>query len=332
MGKLRKIGKKIVKGIKTGLKSIGKAFKKAFKGVGKFFGKLGPIGMLGMMFIMPQMASWWGSFGDWAGTLGKGFGSVMRGVHKAGSMVGKAYSSVTDTISGTMNKLTGGSFARPGGEGMFAGEYVEGASDKLANWMSGQVDKGREALGLETQEGLKFKELTQNADEVAKMQNATTLDTFNPDDVLPDYITDQKGYVYDTKGMTAGDFANTYETTTPLGKNLDGGIQFKNMEGYVGPTVDGVTPKPVTPKTTGQQIIDTGKAGYTVASTAQTVASTFGIGQEEYEPSYGGYVADAALPIYEGAQSDWTSQGFAGTPSFGIGSPQYFQSLYMQYA
>ena len=149
MGKLRKIGKKIVKGIKTGFKSIGKAFKKAFKGVTKFFGKLGPIGMLGMMFIMPQMASWWGSFGEWAGTLGKGFGSVMRGVHKAGSMVGKAYSSVTDTISGTFNKITGGSFARPGGEGIFAGEYVEGASDKFANWMSGQMDKGREALGLE---------------------------------------------------------------------------------------------------------------------------------------------------------------------------------------
>ena len=62
MGKLRKIGKKIVKGIKTGLKSVGKAFKKAFKGIGKFIGKLGPIGMIGMMLIMPQLGAWWGQF------------------------------------------------------------------------------------------------------------------------------------------------------------------------------------------------------------------------------------------------------------------------------
>ena len=150
---IKKFIKKIGKGIRTGLKSIGKAFKKAFKGIGKFIGKLGPIGMLGMMLIMPQMASWWGSFGKWAGTLGKGFGTVMRGVHKAGTLVGKAYSTVTDTISGTMNKITGGSFARPGGEGLFAGEYVEGASDKLANWMSSTMDSAREGLGLETAGG-----------------------------------------------------------------------------------------------------------------------------------------------------------------------------------
>tara|TARA_R100001463_G_scaffold6582_3_gene21442 strand:- start:4924 stop:5922 length:999 start_codon:yes stop_codon:yes gene_type:complete len=328
---IKKFIKKIGKGIRTGLKSIGKAFKKAFKGIGKFIGKLGPIGMLGMMLIMPQMASWWGSFGNWAGTLGKGFGSVMRGIHKAGTMVGKAYSTVTDTISGTMNKITGGSFARPGGEGMFAGEYVEGASDKLANWMSGQVDKGRDFLGLETQEGLQFQELTQNADEIVKMQNATKLDVnMNPNDILSDYTTDVKGYVYDTKGMTGQEFGNSVadKALNPIGRNIDGGIQFKTMEGYVGPTVDGVTPKPVVPKTTGEKIWDTGKSGYTAAKVGQDVMQTFGINQEEFEPSYGGYVAEAALPMYESAQMDWTNNGFVGTPSYGIGSPDFFRSIY----
>ena len=132
---MKKLLKKIGKGIRTGLKSVGKAFKKVFKGVGKFFGKLGPVGMLGMMILMPQLGAWWGQFGQWAGTLGKGFGTVMRGIHKAGSFVGKSYTKVTDAITGTLNKITGGTFARPGTAG-----YKEGLSDQFANWMKEKID------------------------------------------------------------------------------------------------------------------------------------------------------------------------------------------------
>ena len=56
---LGKAIKSIGRGIKKIGKGIGKAFKKVFKGIGKFVGKLGPIGMLGMMLLMPQLGAWW---------------------------------------------------------------------------------------------------------------------------------------------------------------------------------------------------------------------------------------------------------------------------------
>jgi hypothetical protein len=73
------------------------------------------------------------------------------------------------------------------------------------------------------------------------------------------------------------------------------------------------------------------KKGYTTVSTVQKVASDFGLTQEETDlmPS-GGYIADTALPMYESAQMDWTSQGYTGTPMYGIGSPEYFNSIFMR--
>ena len=99
--------KKIGKFIKRGLKKVGKFFKRAFKKVGKFVGKLGPVGMLGMMLIMPQLGSWWSDFGAWAGELKGPFGGLMKGIHGAGEFVGSAASSVTEGISGLIKSIPG---------------------------------------------------------------------------------------------------------------------------------------------------------------------------------------------------------------------------------
>tara|TARA_R100001015_G_C4587698_1_gene143480 strand:- start:47 stop:1078 length:1032 start_codon:yes stop_codon:yes gene_type:complete len=341
---IKKFIKKIGKGIRTGLKSIGKAFKKAFKGIGKFIGKLGPIGMLGMMLIMPQMASWWGSFGNWAGTLGKGFGSVMRGIHKAGTMVGKAYSTVTDTISGTMNKITGGSFARPGGEGMFAGEYVEGASDKLANWMSGQVDKGREFLGLETAtpatdiatdvatelpEGMKeipsayTEDLTQtysSTDQpiIDQMKTLESKGLSTTADSLSNQLSSEGLEMYKTYGTEGfvDDFAGAPGKIVEAGENLSERI----MQGIKGPESNFI-----------KSAYKTGKKLYTTGSTLQDAAQRLGLTQEEYVEQYGGgFVADIAVDTHLSAQDDWLQNGYVGNPSFGIGSPEYFNSIFMR--
>ena len=350
---IKKFIKKIGKGIRTGLKSIGKAFKKAFKGLGKFIGKLGPIGMLGMMLIMPQMASWWGSFGKWAGTLGKGFGSVMRGIHKAGTMVGKAYSTVTDTISGTMNKITGGSFARPGGEGMFAGEYVEGASDKLANWMGQQMDKGREFLGLETSspmptttDGTNLDVSTDVSTDVSQDVTTTTAtDTpkvssgYNPkDQQIIDQIQtfENQGLNNIADGLKSNlspEGLNLYDTygaagtpTSPFSDELFTDLGIDPVTGeYSDDSFKIINPKEET------SLLTKAKKGYTTLGTIQKVASDFGLTEEETDLiSSGGYIADIAIPMYDGAQEDWLSQGYTGTPMYGIGSPEYFNSIFMR--
>ena len=61
MGFLRKTVKKIGRGIKKVVKKIGKAF-----------GKLGIVGQIGLMFLMPHLGAMWSNIGSWA-TNGSGF-------------------------------------------------------------------------------------------------------------------------------------------------------------------------------------------------------------------------------------------------------------------
>jgi len=103
----------LFKPFKKLVKKIGKKVKKVFKKIGKAIGKLGIVGQIGMMFLMPYAAGALGSFFGTAGTLSKwgatllskpGIGRAVLGhtlnaINTVGTMAGKVYTSVTDTIS-----------------------------------------------------------------------------------------------------------------------------------------------------------------------------------------------------------------------------------------
>ena len=56
---------KIWKGIKKVGKKIAKGVKKTFKKIGAAIGKLGVVGQIGMMFLMPYAMGALSSFADW---------------------------------------------------------------------------------------------------------------------------------------------------------------------------------------------------------------------------------------------------------------------------
>ena len=121
MGWLRKKAKQVGRAIKKVGKSIGKGFKKVFGKVAKAFGKLGPLGSIAMMVMMPYVPVFWTNLGTWASglttsanVLAKGFGYAMKGLYHAGNAAGKVYSSVTGAIKGALNFV-------PGGKGMGLG-------------------------------------------------------------------------------------------------------------------------------------------------------------------------------------------------------------------
>ena len=103
------------KGLKKGVKKIARGIKKVVKKVGKAFGKLGIVGQLGMMFLMPYamsgLSSFFGQFagtqaGTWANNLlasnnvaSQALGRTMDIIHKAGTGVGNIYKGVSQTIS-----------------------------------------------------------------------------------------------------------------------------------------------------------------------------------------------------------------------------------------
>ena len=109
---------KIWKGVKKGVKKIGKGIKKVFGKVMKAVGKLGIVGQVGMMFLMPYAMQGIGSLFGTAGKLStwssklmgpnSGFfkdalGRSLDAINKAGTWVGKTYTSVSSQISGAID-------------------------------------------------------------------------------------------------------------------------------------------------------------------------------------------------------------------------------------
>jgi len=114
---------KVFKGIKKFVKKVGKGIKKVVKKFGKAVGKLGIVGQIGMMFLMPYamgaMSGFFGQFaagqaGTWAAKLAtsnvfgaKALGAVVNAVHTAGTFVGGKLAAIKnglgDTISGAVD-------------------------------------------------------------------------------------------------------------------------------------------------------------------------------------------------------------------------------------
>ena len=104
---------KVWKGIKKTVKKIGKGIKKVVKKIGGAIGKLGIVGQIGMMFLMPYAINALSGFFGTAGTLSgwsqtllnssnvlaKGLGHGLNVINKAGSFVGDAYRTISGTIS-----------------------------------------------------------------------------------------------------------------------------------------------------------------------------------------------------------------------------------------
>lgn len=116
---------KVWKGIKKGVKKIARGVKKTFKKIGKAFGKLGIVGQIGMMFLMPYAmgalssfaGSALGTVGQWSANLlsksgigSKALGHALNMVHKAGTFAGKVYTTISDTITNAVDRV--GNFAK----------------------------------------------------------------------------------------------------------------------------------------------------------------------------------------------------------------------------
>lgn len=89
---------KIFKGVKKVFKKIGKGIKSAFKKFGKFMGKIGILGQVAMMFILPGIgAALGGAFTGAAGALATN--TVGGALGAVGQAAGKVMQFVGNTVS-----------------------------------------------------------------------------------------------------------------------------------------------------------------------------------------------------------------------------------------
>jgi hypothetical protein len=107
---------KLWKGVKKVVKKIGKGIKKVVGKIGAAIGKLGIIGQIGMMFLMPYamsgLSSFFGGVGGkiatWSANLAGSnpvISKFLGAVHKAGSMAVNAYNTVTTAIGNGVDRV-----------------------------------------------------------------------------------------------------------------------------------------------------------------------------------------------------------------------------------
>jgi len=111
--------KKIFRGVKKVFKKIGRGIKKGFAKFGKFMNKIGIVGQIAMMFILPGIG---GALMKGLGTLGatlsassslilQGAGAVLNGALNFAGTVGNAFRTVTNGImefgKTALNKIPG---------------------------------------------------------------------------------------------------------------------------------------------------------------------------------------------------------------------------------
>ena len=111
---------KLWKGVKKTVKKIGKGIKKVFGKVMKGIGKLGIVGQIGMMFLMPyamgavgslfgtagKLASWSSKLlGPNANFFSKVLGKTLEAVNVGGTWIKNAYTSVSTAISNGMDRV-----------------------------------------------------------------------------------------------------------------------------------------------------------------------------------------------------------------------------------
>jgi hypothetical protein len=308
--------------VKRGLKKVGKFFKRAFKKVGKFMGRLGPVGMLGMMLIMPQLGAWWSEFGAWAGKLAQPFKFVMEGVHWAGAQIGKAYSTITEGI----DNLIGG-FAETVGLG---DKYTD-----LKSWMDTKMNEVRDFAGLETTApitttGLEDKIPTDADIDYAKIEPASSARSFDPTD---QYSLNPKGF----EGLDISQFKTTQDVVDFRSKMVELGKTpttaqdefLDQIHGGLGGKEGSLLDKP-----SGDKWYDKayGKAKkiYGTVEGGKEILTELGLideGEGMDDWGYQSYVADNYVPLYNAANSDWNQQGFQGAPQSGIGNPNYLISV-----
>jgi len=174
---------KIWKGIKKTVKKIGKGIKKAFGKFGKFMGKIGILGQVAMMFILPGIgAALGGAFTGAAGALatntlggalgavGQAAGKVMQFVGNTVSKAGNVFNNVTKGVTDTL-----GNFAKTAGKNLgLKGEMFTNAAD---NFFTG----GDSAFSRSVGKNSRFANLTADPSKFTKAIEKTVVESANDD-------------------------------------------------------------------------------------------------------------------------------------------------------
>jgi hypothetical protein len=167
---------KIFKGVKKVVKKIGKGIKSAFKKFGKFMGKIGILGQVAMMFILPGIgAALGGAFtgaagalatntvGGALGAIGQAAGKVMQFVGNTVSKAGNVFNNITKGVTDTL-----GNFAKTASNKMFGTSF-----DAASNFFGAGDSAFSRSFGGKS----RFQNLTTDFSKVTEAINKTVAES-----------------------------------------------------------------------------------------------------------------------------------------------------------
>lgn len=146
------IFKKAWKSVKGAFKSIAKGIKSAAKSVGKFMDKIGVVGQIGLMFILPGVGNFLAkglgtmtnALAASSNSLLAGAGKVLQTVGKFANTAGNAFKTVTDGVRGFVSNVGKGMVNQVGSLLGKTTPVIQGAPSTIGEgfktWMTGVAD------------------------------------------------------------------------------------------------------------------------------------------------------------------------------------------------
>tara|TARA_R100001082_G_scaffold72544_2_gene41542 strand:- start:7832 stop:8851 length:1020 start_codon:yes stop_codon:yes gene_type:complete len=235
-------------------KKIGRGIKKGFKKFGKFMGKLGIVGQIAMMFIMPgignAMMSTFGSVLKGLGTLGRVGQAAQTVLGAAGNftrLVAKPFTTITDGIStflsNTTKFLTNKTAGLLGKEAVFQGApttflgadgVIGQTATNISNNVAGFADIGRDLVSNDisafTDRSFGSLREARTKEMLSNERDVTSGDPFGLDQMKQDVMSGT---------VNVGEAAST--KTSLLDRITDPFTPTKLVEGFAQGTAKGVT-------------------------------------------------------------------------------------------
>lgn len=219
---IKKVVKKVAKGVKKVAKGIvtstplghklwkegGKLGKKIMKGVGKFMGKLGPIGSMALSFVLapvmgPALGALWSSFGAGAASMAASANTLMATL----GTVGKGIFAAGNFVGGTLGAL--GNAVTEGAKNVMAGNFSQAATSfatNISNALTGKAGMASVNAGA-AQAAMDAGQLLRTPEQMTSFTNDVidpTGQTFEPIDMRADMT---QGFTNDYSMETAADMA-----------------------------------------------------------------------------------------------------------------------------
>ena len=225
---------KAFKGIKKVVKGIGKRIKKTFKSIGKFMGKLGIVGQIGLGLLMPGIGAMFGKFAGaligTGGTVATAAGNFINAALNIGTKVGNVFTSITKGVTNVVGEVVGAAANQLGlanpiknftgalginkGNGWnVAGKDFGSIMDTVSNAGTDLLSKGQDLFSMDTLTG-EHASVSKYLDELKVKRDALVPDLPNVSAEMDSVTNEFTGKLVETPTTDVG----VAEVSTPNAK------------------------------------------------------------------------------------------------------------------